>query len=332
MLHIHNGDATADTARLSALPGEHFAFREALIDGPTPAGLDNTEWKQARALHLSAGYGVDLARCERDLAEQGTKLATFAEHEEIVLWFEHDLFCQLNLLYLLNWFSQRELSATKLSLVCVGEFSGMADFRGLGQLNAAQLASLFPGRTEVSLAELQLARAAWQAYCSPKPTAIEDLLKTDTSALPFLEAALRAHLKRFPSVRNGLGAIENTGLELVQSGASDFQVLFSGFGDVEPIYGLGDAQFWLALKRMNGRQSLLTIAGLSGADQGNALTPDIARNARFKITGLGESVLRGEADFVSLNGLDTWLGGVHLDDKEPLWRWDEQSEKLFSEI
>ena len=222
MLHIHNGDSTADTAKLSPLPGEHFAFREALIEGPTLAGCDTGEWRAMRARHLSEAYGVAAKQCEQELAEQENKLASFADHEEIVLWFEHDLFCQTNLLYLLDWFSQRELRNTSLSLVCIDRFPGVEPFRGLGQLNAEQLASLFPDRKEITEREMKLGRSAWQAYCSPDPTAIERLLETEASALPFLAAALRAHLKRFPSVSNGLGAIENKVLKLIESGASDF--------------------------------------------------------------------------------------------------------------
>ena len=36
MLHIHNGDSSADTLREAGFPGTHFAFREALTSGPTP--------------------------------------------------------------------------------------------------------------------------------------------------------------------------------------------------------------------------------------------------------------------------------------------------------
>jgi len=333
MLHIHNGDSTADAAKLTTLPGEHFAFREALIEGPAPASLDRTEWRRVRARHLSESYGVDREQCERELADLENKLATFAEHEEIVLWFEHDLFCQLNLIYLLDWFGQQSLVKTKLSLICIGEFSGKENFRGLGGLDTSELASLFPGRRPVTQRQLELAASAWQAFRSNDPTKIQDLLQTGTSALPFLGAAFTAHLRRFPSTNNGLGSVEMKSLELVDSGLKNFTDLFHGFGEAEPIYGLGDAQLWLALRRMSGaRQPLLTIAGLNGDDRGKALNPDIAGNVGCEITALGQSVLKGEADFVSLNGIDTWLGGVHLQDLETLWRWDEQSERLSREI
>src|SRR6185436_19104206 len=107
MLHIHNGDSSAETLRQSALPGEHFAFREALIEGPTPAGVTGEEWYKLRSSHLADFYGPDLTETENELRKQEQQLASFAEHDEVILWFEHDLFCQTNLLYLLNWFANR---------------------------------------------------------------------------------------------------------------------------------------------------------------------------------------------------------------------------------
>ncbi|MBC8031945.1 MAG: RNA polymerase subunit sigma-24 [Pyrinomonadaceae bacterium] len=329
MLHIHNGDSTANTAKLSALPGEHFAFREALLEGPTPTGLDQAEWRAIRARHLSEAYGVGPEQCERELLEQETKLATFEDQEEIVFWFEHDLFCQLHLLYLLNWYSHHELRKTRLSLVCIDRFPGFADFRGLGQLTAEQLASLFPDRGEIKAPELKLASAAWQAYCSPNPTDIEGLLETDTSALPFLDAAFRAHLRRFPSVENGLGAIENTSLGLVLTGKTAFIDLFQSFGDAAPIYGLGDAQLWLALRKLSeGREPLLLSA--NGSRLEGKLAAGQAGGLIFEVTEQGRAVLAGKTDSVTLNGIDVWLGGVHLSSPNYLWRWNDESGTLVS--
>jgi hypothetical protein len=326
MLHIHNGDSTAETAKQSTLAGQHFAWRESLITGPTPSGLAGAEWRGIRSKYLSEAYGVDVKECERDLLSQEETLASFPQHEEVVLWFEHDLFCQVHLIYLLNWFSQHDLGTTKLSLICIGDFPGKENFRGLGELNAEQLASLFPARQQVTDKQMALATSAWEAYRSSNPTDIEKVLQADTSPLPFLRAALQAHLKRFPSTRNGLGRIEDCALELIDEGLNSFTELFPRFGDAEPVYGLGDAQFWLTLQRMSAaRQPLLTIEDIeSGGHVKQALTPDVVRKARLQITALGESVRKGEADFVALNDIDLWLGGVHLHDQNNLWRWNQQ--------
>ena len=327
MLHIHNGDCSANIAKQTKLPGEHFAWREALIDGPAPAGLSDAEWRSTRARHLSESYEVDFKQCAAELLAQEQKLETFVEHDEVVLWFEHDLFCQTNLLFLLDWFGKQKLGATKLSLICIGEYPGVENFHGLGELSPEQLESLFPDRQNVSARQLALAASAWQTYCSRDPRDIENLLQTDTSALPFLKAAFKAHLKRFPSTKNGLGQIENSSLQLVHAGFKSFLEIFPRFIETEPVYGLGDAQFSRALQRLSDAgQPLLTI---EAAHNGNK--PLISGNlgkVKMEITELGAAVMRGDGDFVSLNGIDQWFGGVYLSGERNLWRWDDEQKKL----
>jgi hypothetical protein len=324
MLHIHNGDASADTARKTDLPGEHFAFRESLITGPTPADLDPPDWRQVRARHLSESYDVEIETCERQLLEQERKLAAISNHDEVILWFEHDLFCQVHLIYLLSTIAQHATS-TKLSLICINEFEGKPKFRGLGELDSDQLASLFPRRQPVTPTQLQIASSAWAAFTSPNPEAIEKFLESNSGALPFLAQALRAHLRRFPATANGLGAIEKCGLELIRNGLTAFGGMFGAFVDAEPIFGLGDAQFWLALKRMaDARTPLITI------NRPTTNTDNIVdHNASFSLTQVGDAVLRGNADFVDLNEIDLWLGGVHLSGDAAAWRWDPNAEKLM---
>ena len=318
ILHIHNGDASADVAKQSSIPGEHFAWREALIDGPAPVAANEQEWRRVRAQHLSESYGVERAECERESIAQEEKLASFADYEEVVLWFEHDLFCQVHLVYLLNWFANRDPGKTKLSLICIGSFPGRNNFRGLGELSAEELSSLFPARQPVTHEQLDLATQAWDAYRSTDPRELETLLQNDTSALPFLGPALQGHLRRFPSTANGLGRIENRGLQLVESGLHSFGDLFRRFGEVEPVYGLGDTQFWLSLRRLaDANQPLLRISS-------DHPLPD----TKIEITDLGRAVLRGDGDFVLLNGIEGWLGGVYLSDERNLWRWDDKSEAM----
>ena len=318
ILHIHNGDASVDVAKQSSIPGEHFAWREALIDGPAPVTANEEEWRRVRARHLSDAYGVEPAECERESIAQEQKLASFADYEEVVLWFEHDLFCQVHLMYLLNWFANRDLGKTKLSLICIGSFPGRENFRGLGELSAQELGSLFPARQPVTREQLDLARRAWDAYRSIDPRDLETLLQKDTSALPFLGPALQGHLRRFPSTANGLGRIENRVLQLVESGLNNFRDLFRRFGEVEPVYGLGDTQFWLTLRRLaDANQPLLRISG-------ERPSPDTT----IELTDLGRAVLRGDGDFVLLNGIESWLGGVYLSDERNLWRWDDKSQAI----
>ena len=253
-------------------------------------------------------------------------LATFPEHDEVVLWFEHDLFCQVQLIYLLNWFAGREMGQTKLSLVCVDQFPGVLPFHGLGELNKEQLQSLFPGRSGIAGPQLDLAVKAWDAYSATDARSLISLLSSDMSALPFLKDALQKHLERFPSTRNGLGRVENTALALVPAGHTKFRSLFPAFARRESAYGFGDAQVYLALESvMTVRKPLLI------QDNHRHWSKDSAQMllASFALTDVGKAVLAGEEDFVVMNGIETWLGGIHLSGKEAAWRWDEDAQQLL---
>jgi hypothetical protein len=318
LLHILNGESLAYTLAETNVPGERFAFRDVLINGPAPAGLSDDEWRAIRAQHLSEAYGVPPAECESGFSLQQKTLASAIEHDEVVLWFDHDLFCQLNLLYLLNHFANADLGKTRLSLICTGEF--------LSECNAEQLTTTFKARSKVQSEVLSLASRAWKAYCSPKPIEIETLLAEDTAALPFLSDALFAHLERFPSVRNGLGRIENRGLELIKAGAGKFTQLFPRFQEAESLYGLGDSQLSFALKQLSdAREPLLNVTH----DAGNARKANSNQigQTEFQITEFGKSVARGAQDFIAANNIDLWLGGVQLSPQN-LWRWNEQTRSL----
>jgi hypothetical protein len=193
----------------------------------------------------------------------------------------------------------------------------------LGELSPNELTSLFPARQQVSIEQLILARAAWKAFSSNDPTEVERLLDDDTSRLPFLSESLLAHLQRFPVTTNGLGRIENSSLELVHKGTRRFNELFPAFINTERVYGLGDAQVWYSLFEMCTAKNPLLV----GMNQSSSLSKEISTQTVFDLTDAGRAVLNGEVDQLELNGLNAWLGGVHLQNSN-VWRWDEASGTL----
>src|SRR5687767_580992 len=109
VLHVLNGDCAADQLRESSVAGEVTLSADVLHEGPAPAGLLPERWRKVRARYLAeCGYG-DYDRCLANLTEWDRKLEAFRSYEEVVLWFEADLFDQLQLLRLLDWFGARDL-------------------------------------------------------------------------------------------------------------------------------------------------------------------------------------------------------------------------------
>ena len=327
MLHIVNGDSATETLKQSGIKGEYLAFREALQEGPAPEGLSADEWVSTRARFLAGDSQVDIEACLKGLRQQQNAIKRFGDHDEVVLWFSHDLCCQITLIYLLSWFAEQDRGETELSLICISEFPGVAPFACLGQLTAPQLASLFEQRHPVTLQKSELATRAWRAYCSASPEDLLDLLNEDTTPLPYLRDALLRHLARFPSKRNGLGYVQNRALQLISDGYSEFKTLFPRFGRSDPAYGLGDSQFWDDVLRMSqASKPLVIIKGLE--DLEHSLTSNAFHDAAFELTAKGKAALAATSDFVRDNGIDHWFGGAHLTDTN-LWRWDEETQSLI---
>ncbi len=300
MLHITNGESVSIPQ--TGLPGEVVYWNDILHDGPVPPGLSLQQLSRVRERFISEFFAVPLS--EVSFAQRDEALTHFRDHEEVILWFEHDLFDQLQLIQILDWFSRQEdLSPTLLSLISADSY--------LGPMLPHELLPLFAVRHKVTPAEFTTAQAAWSAFRSPAPTGLDGLLRADTSALPFLRSALRRHLQQYPALDNGLSRAEQHVLELAASGLRDFRELFPAAQKLEESMWMGDSTF------------LRYVQGLVRAGQ-PLLT---ARNGGLEITTFGRLVLEKRADHVLVNGINRWLGGVHLENST-VWRWDEVTETI----
>jgi hypothetical protein len=48
----------------------------------------------------------------------------------------------------------------------------------------------------------------------------------------------------------------------------------------------------------------------------------------YELTAFGRAVLHAGEDHVKVNGINRWLGGVHLREGAPIWRWDAAHSRL----
>ncbi|AIQ59632.1 sigma-70 family RNA polymerase sigma factor [Paenibacillus borealis] len=330
MLHIVNGDSVGDKLKQGIVQGDVLVWREIYTAGPIFIDPAAPKERQLRAEVLQATLGIPATEFIAGCEEQERILSGFHRYDEVVLWFEHDLFDQSMLAYLLHWFSMQKPDSTKLSLLCIGEFPGIELFHGLGQLTAAQLQTLSGTWQNIGTEELELGSRLWQAYASPDPRQLAALLEESKpqlagSALSFAYDAFKAHLSRLPSVDNGLGIVEQTTLKAAAGGADTPLKLFRQVTDSLHRLGMGDVEYWKYLRTLTaGEHPLLTI-------EGTAETTDYRQVPEFLnrtviLTELGEQVLAGTADRVTLQGIDEWYGGLHQQGHDVPWRWDNAAE------
>ena len=319
VLHITNGDTVLAGFRAGGIGGEHLAWRDVLHDGPVPMTATLEELSEVRSRALAAFVWGAYPELRAAFARRDAALARRGEHAEVVLWFEHDLYDQLQLLQLLDWFAQHGTGGAKLSLIEIGSFPGLSvapargapagveEFHGLGQLDGDQLRELLPLRQPVTMRQLRTAAAVWRDFRAADPLPLAVWAKTPQEELPFLAPALRRFCEEYPSTRDGLARSERQVLRAVAGGERQPDSIYERSRRDEEC-PWGDASVFLRLE------------GLAAA-----VLPALVRGPRgYELTSLGERLLAGDADWVrESGGVDRWLGGVHLLGTAVRWRWND---------
>ncbi len=231
-LHILNGDATVPEFRKSGIAGEIVVWREALCDGPVSNSIRHDSFWDKRASFIQKGLGGE-NYADKMLAELD-KLRDLSGFDEVVLWFEYDLFCQINMLACLSFIDHREIS-----LVCLGdELDGQ--LRGLGEISSIDFITLFKNRSSLSKEDITYARSAWQAYTDPSPEKLRSL--SPSATFKHLKPAIEAHLSRLPQ-KNGLNNLEEKMLKLIKEGIDNERKLVGTMLRDQGYFGLGDMQY-----------------------------------------------------------------------------------------
>jgi hypothetical protein len=306
VLHVTNGDCTVEIMRRAHVVGDIVAWRDVLHEGPVPA-LGPAELRTVRAQFL-ATMGqtgtASLATVEADLFARDERLGAAVEAgERVVLWFEHDLYDQLQLLQILAGLPDLPVG---VELICVDSFPGRPGFAGLGELDPDELASLWPLRTPVVNEHVRVARAAWDVFRAPDPRGLARAATSSDPRLPFVAPALRRLLEELPGARDGLSRTERQLLAAIAAGARTRERAFLDGAANEEAPFLGDATAFDRLEELAGGPLPLLLTG------------------ELALTDAGAEVLAGRADRVALNGFDRWLGGVHVRAGDALWRWDAE--------
>lgn len=316
-LHVANGTSTTMTIEAARIPGAISIWADPLHDGPVPGDRSDDELIEVRARHLSdPGDAAWLSETIDGLREWRRIIAAHDAYRELVLWYEHDLFDQLNLIQLLTWIRGHVPREEPVSLICLGSFPGRPTFKGLGELTATELAPLLDTRQPVTDAQYALADRAWRAFCAPTPEPLDHFSQTDTSALPFLGAALRRFLQEYPWTTDGLSRRERRLLELSRDGSIALASAFPEFDQGETAFYVSDTSLSDTADSLRDTSPPLLTVSL-----GEGLRRTVS------LTDAGRDVLAGRHDRVSLCGIDRWLGGVHLQEGN-LWRWDDESQRI----
>lgn len=320
VLHVTNGDSVGQSLGASGLGGAVLPWRDVLHEGPVPGAVSAEELRFIRAGYVAGRWNLPYDEVLRGFVDRDRRLLQ-AGPGAYVLWFEADLYDQLQLIQVLAMLRESGVEPERIHLVCIGEHLDIAHFGGLGELTPAQLAELYPLREPLDEETLELAAAAWNTFRSTDPASLTATSRWTSRRLRFLGETFARLAEEYPWRTDGLSLTQRRILAAVMHESLGLREIFRRLWQKERRPYLGDWSCYSCIRDL----ALASHPLLRYKERGPDDSPEVGGVA---LTGTGHRVLAGELDHVALNGPDHWIGGVHLYPGGPDWRYDDRLETL----
>lgn len=290
LLHITNGDSFTERLQALKIKGDIITWREMLCEGKTLTNVGSETFWKARFEFLHKNYKVSKSWFIEKTLKEYRSLCNHKQQNKIVLWFEYDLFCQINMLAVLSWLKTHRKYA-EISLVCSGNEDETDRMYGLCELSDEQLLDLYENRTILKQGDIEYADYVWQLYCSDNPIRLENLSDLKDYQFDYLSDAIANHLQRFPTIKNGLNRMENNILQLAaEKKPSTKKALLNTVLKNQGELGFGDSQYERAINR---------------------LRPLFTTFNPVRLTKKGKEILDNQTSYYScLQDNDVYLGGA----------------------
>lgn len=231
---ILNGDSLKQQFPKN-IEGEIIVARECLLDGNVK-GSSLEELFHSRAQFISNNYkGYSEQDYYKKTVPEFEKIQNITDNADINLWFEDDLFCQVNFWFVVHLILTKA-NDNQIFLVRPKTHN----LYGFASLKKPELISIYENR--LLLTELDKIANLWELYQSDD---LEQLLKTARQLehkYPFILTAVKAHIDRMPTKGN-LGRPSQSLIQIMKELKSEeFEAIFKEFNKRESIYGFGDLQ------------------------------------------------------------------------------------------
>jgi hypothetical protein len=235
--NILNGDSLAYSFPDTKIQGDVIVVREGLIDGNLSGDHLHDFW-QSRAKYL----GVTETEYHNHVGKEFEKILNASDGSEFNLWFEYDLFCQVNMWFVLSIINslpvKKKVNAVYTSYL---DKTSKQFWNGFGRANTEELKICYVKRILLSKADLQLGHELWKAYKNGNLEELTNLSKNQSLSFPYLQEVVKAHVERFPK-DGGKGRPERVIEDITKNVSTDFHKVFEEFWSRESIYGFGDIQ------------------------------------------------------------------------------------------
>jgi hypothetical protein len=312
-LIITNGDSTVALMQTAGLDAELLPWRDALHDGPVAGGLLLEALSLVRAQFLATEFRLPMSEVIRGFADRDATIRGHVRYDRVELWFEHDLYDQLQLIQLLDFFASDKRS-DGLFLVQADDYLGAQQPEAMRTLEGAA--------QPVTGQHFAAAGRAWSAFTAATPEALAAQAAANTPALPYLAAALQRLIQELPAIGSGLGLTQERVLLALAEQPQPVAELFRITQEQETARFLGDLSFFRRIDELAFAETPL-LAGPRAASNrgptGGAADYQAFARTPLTLTDAGRAALAERFDHARDNRIDRWVGGTHLTPGS-LWR------------
>ena len=305
ILNIVNGDIVSNRLKEANISGSFLPWGDFLHDGPVPEALSLEELSKVRAKFISQKGLGEFDKIYQEFQDRDSMLKTFKRYSKIFLWFENDLYDQLQLIQILDWFAKFASDNNNIYIVYPDNY--------LMKSTPKELHSFLVYNNEVvTHSHFITAKKAWVAFSSSTPYAWYKLLDDDTDSLPFLKDTVQRVLEEYPNSINGLSRTAHQALLSISKGIHNPNDIFIDYQKSELRPFMGEIVFFLLLKE-------LVEANLLNSTQDGQ---------QLELTSIGKDILEGKKNWFNQTKVDRWIGGVHITNKNRYY-WDIKSKNII---
>lgn len=234
--HIVNGDCLKEMFPKN-IEGEIIVARECLVDGEV-SGDSLDELLQVRAKFICSKYPID----SEEEYHQGTsaelkKILEINEKDEVNLWFEDDLFCQVNFWFCLNLLFEND---KKQNIFLVRPNQG--NEYNFGRMNQEELSMAHEHKMSIEGKSLELLAKLWRMYQHENWMGMHEIAEQLKEQFPFLLPAVNAQIDRLSKEKYEGRPKESLRKIISDLETTEFAPVFQEFCKREEVYGFGDLQ------------------------------------------------------------------------------------------
>lgn len=224
------GDALAEDFKETTVDGEVIVCRECLVEGDLQ-GANLEDFWNSRAKFIEKAYVEPAENYREKVIGEFEKLCNTPENAEVNLWFEYELFCQVNMWFCLSLLQNKNLEIYRVAPI-VREENDV--WKGFGHLESEDLEKCYAERIRFSAADVMLGAKLWKAFQDKDFDELKKLGAIKSACFPKLaevcEAAIEIETRPKETLRK------------ITMRETEFERIFVRFGETEGVYGFGDSQ------------------------------------------------------------------------------------------